>query len=144
MSDENKEPDLPPATLELRQTRLRVEEGELVRRNETGGIIMRVPLDDIETVQFVRKLNALAFAALGVAAGMVAIGYFVSEYNVVTVLLYVAAMFLAVFSLIGVREDVFVVRSRGEDIRVSCPDPSDAVAGFAASLKPLVGGPRGP
>jgi hypothetical protein len=65
----------------------------------------------------------LAFAALGVAAGMVAIGYFVSEYNVVTVLLYVAAMFLAVFSLIGVRVDVFVVRSRGRGHPGLVPGP---------------------
>ena len=48
---------LPPARLELQRTRLRVEEGELIRRNETGGIVTRVPLDDIEGVRYARDLS---------------------------------------------------------------------------------------
>ena len=142
MSDET--PDLPPASLELRKTYLRVEEGELVRRNEAGGVVMRVPLDDLESVAYVREFNPFSFAILLVAGGIAAIGYFVSQYNVVTVLLYVLAMLLGVFGLFGLRGDVVLVRTRGEAVRIASPDQADEVAGFVASLKQLCGGGHGP
>ncbi|MDB5313061.1 MAG: hypothetical protein JWO38_7263 [Gemmataceae bacterium] len=135
-------PDLPAASLDLRQTRLRVEEGELVRRNESGGVVMRVPFDDVESVAYVRELNTFAVATILVAGGLVAIGYYVSEYNVVRVLLYVGAMLIGVFGLFALRGDVIEVRTRGESLRIPSPDPTDEVIGFVMSLKQLCGGRR--
>lgn len=144
MSDDDKflNTNLPPARLELEQTRLRVEEGELIRRNKTGGIVTRVPLDDIEGVRYARDLSLFAVVTWLFSAGLAAIGYFVSENNVVSVALYVLSSLGAAFGLIGLLNDVLLVKTRGENIRIGCLDPGDEVAGFAASLKTMIGGGR--
>lgn len=144
MSDDekNNKLNLPPARLELQQTRLRVEEGELVRRNQTGGIVTRVPLDDIEGVRYARDLSLFAVVTWMFSAGLAAIGYFVSENNVVSVALYVLASLGAAFGLIGLLNDVLLVKTRGENMRIACADPADEVAGFAMSLKAMTGGGR--
>lgn len=140
--DKNLNTNLPPARLELEKTRLRVEEGELVRRNESGGIVTRVPLDDIESVRYARDLSLFAVVTWAFSAGLAAIGYFVSENNIVSVALYVLASLGAAFGLIGLMNDVLLVKTRGEDIRIACADPGDEVAGFALSLKTMTGGGR--
>jgi hypothetical protein len=138
--EKNNKLNLPPARLELQQTRLRVEEGELVRRNVSGGIVTRVPLDDIEGVRYTRDLSLFAVVTWLFSAGLAAIGFFVSENNVVSVALYVLASLGAAFGLIGLLNDVLLVKTRGENIRIACSDPGDEVAGFAMSLKAMTGG----
>jgi len=144
VSDDDKylNTNLPPARLELQRTRLRVEEGELVRRNEGGGIVTRVPLDDIEAVRYARDLSLFALVTWAFSAGLAAIGYFVSENNVVSVALYVLAILGAAFGMIGLLNDVLLVKTRGETIRIACLDPGDEVEGFAMSLKAMTGGGR--
>lgn len=74
------------------------------------------------------------------AAGLAALGYWVSEYNVVSVLLYVAALFLAAFGITMVRNDTLALTVRGKQVRIDCPDSADEVRGFATSLGRLIGG----
>ena len=134
-----KTPDLPPAALELRKTRLRVEEGELVRRNELGGAVMQVPLDDIESIIYSREISMFAIVMIVMAGGFASIGYFVSNYNVLNVILYVLAMLLCSFGVFGFRDDVIVLRTRGENFRITPPDQTDDVVGFVVSVKRLCG-----
>ncbi|OWK36376.1 hypothetical protein [Fimbriiglobus ruber] len=135
-------PARPPSVLELTKTRLAVEDGELVRRNDAGGVTMRIPLDDIEAIEFRRPFNPFCGVFVALAGGFAAVGYYVSEYNLLTVFLYISAMLLGLFGLLSAREDTVVVMSRGEPIRISCPDPADEASGFVASLRGLIGGPR--
>lgn len=135
--------DRPPTTLGLAKTRLVVEDGELIRRDEAGGVMLRFPLDDVEAVEFVRPFNPFALVALGFGAGLGAIGYFVSDYNVVTVFLYVAGMASVLMSLMGMFNDVVLLRVRGEEIRIESPDVANDIRGFVASLRSMVGGRAG-
>lgn len=58
----NDPPSAPQGLLVLPKTRLSVEDGELIRRGEPGGVIMRFPLDDVEAVDFVRPFNSFSLA----------------------------------------------------------------------------------
>ena len=54
--------------------------------------------------------------------------------------LCVLAMLIGVLGLLGLRGNVVVDRTQGEDVRTLSPDQTDEVVGFAASLKQLCGG----
>ena len=139
MNDDDRE-DGPARVLVLPKTRMAVEGGELIRREEAGGVMMRFPLDDVDAVRFVRPFNPYCLLPIGLAGGLVALGVWASEYNVLSVLLYVGAMFLAAFGMFGLRNDTLVLTVRGEEIRIDSPDTAEDVRGFAASLGSLIGG----
>jgi hypothetical protein len=139
MSDENTDANRPTRQLELTKTRLAVEDGELVRRSADDATVTRIPLDDLESCRYVRRFNPMSIAPLLLAIGLAALAYFVSEYNVVDVLLYTAALLVGAFAAFGLFEDIIEVRHRGESLRFECPDPTDEVRGFAVSLNRLLG-----
>jgi len=140
MKDDD-EDDRPAPHLELPKTGLAVLDGELVRRSDKGGMLLRIPLDDIDAVEFSRPFNFTCLVPFGLAAGFVALGVLVSEYNVVTVILYVLALCLAAFALFGLRNDVVILFARNQPpVHLSCDDSSDVVSGFVLSLKALIGG----
>jgi hypothetical protein len=129
-----------PGLLALPKTRLTVEDGELIRRGDGGEVMMRFPLDDIEAVDFVRPFNLFSLIPLSLAGGLVALGIWVSTSNILSVLLYVAAMFLTAFAFFGLRNDTLVLTVRGKEVRTDCSETADDVLGFATSLGGLIGG----
>jgi len=56
------------ALLELRLTRLRVEQGALVRRSQLGDVDLRIPLAEIDSAQFVRSRNWFGLVMMLLAA----------------------------------------------------------------------------
>jgi hypothetical protein len=139
MSDDNTDADRPTPQLELPKTRLAVVDGELVRRSGNGEVVTRIPLDDLESAIFRKQFNAMSFIPLAVCLGLAALAYFVSEYNVVDVVLYTAAILIGGFAAFGFFQDVIIVRSGGATLRFECPDSTDEVEGFALSLNRLLG-----
>jgi len=122
-------------TLSLPKTGLRISNGELQRTGKDGAITMRLPLDTIEGVEFRTGFDpACLFIAL-VGFGLGAIGYFVSENNILTSLLYAAGVVLLGITLLAARYTRIVVKARGEVIRIQCIDLVDEGEGFVSSLR---------
>jgi hypothetical protein len=76
------------------------------------------------------------FLAAGLGLG--AIGYLVSENNILTTLLYVAAALLAVVALLACRSQRIIIRSTVGVIDIQCVDQSDEGEGFVNSLRVLL------
>ena len=130
-----------PARLELPKTGLAVVGGELIRRTESGGINLRIPLDDLEAIEFTRPFSPSCLIPIALGLGLAAIGFFVSEYNVATIVLYVLALCLIAFGLFGTRSDTIILTARNQAaIRLSCDDAADVGAGFVLSVKASIGG----
>src|SRR3989442_179919 len=90
-------------TLTLPKTGLRITNRELQRTGKNGAVSMRLPLDAIEAVEFRTGFDpACLFIAL-IGCGLGAIGYYVSENNVMTCLLYAAGVVLLGISLLAAR-----------------------------------------
>jgi hypothetical protein len=122
-------------TLVLPKTGLRIGNGELQRRAKDGAVTMRLPLEALEEVEFRTGFDpACLFIAL-VGFGLGAIGYFVSENNILTCLLYAAGVVLLGISLLAARYTRIVIKARGEVIRIQCIDLVDEGEGFVLSLR---------
>jgi hypothetical protein len=132
------EPSLP--ILELRGAGLRVENGEFVHVNSTGGAIFRIPLDDIESVDYERTFNLAAVYMLLFAIGIAVLGYQFSEYQLLSVTFYFIAFTLGLISFIMLRVYRIVIRSRGERFGIIAPEVTDEIIGFVLSIKPMCGG----
>lgn len=142
MDDYDISDDAPTASLELRQTLLRIQDGELQRRNQDGGCVMRIPLDDIEDVAVCRQFEPVALVFLAIAGGLGAIGHFVSENWLFTAILYVVGLVPLFIGLFGMRGHYIVIRSAGDEVRVLSKDESDETVGFVNSVRLLRGGDR--
>jgi hypothetical protein len=125
--------------LELAKTRLRVVSGELQRLNKSGGVMLRLPLHQIEAVEFRSFFDPVCIVFMAMGVGLGAIGYYVSESNILTSLLYVAGVLLFGFGLLGSVSPYFVIRSRGETIYIQFSDLGDEGQGFVSSLRHMIG-----
>lgn len=127
------------AQLELFKTGLRVVDGELQQLNKEGGIVMRLPLRQIETVEFQSRLDPFCLVFIAVGIGLGAVGHYVSENNVLTALLYAAGIILVGFGLLGSVTRLIQIRSGAGGITIQCNDMVDEGEGFVCSLQGLIG-----
>ena len=65
--------------LALVKTRLRVRDGELQRLNSEGGVLLRVPLAELESFEIRTVVDPLAIVFIGVGAALGALTYFLWE-----------------------------------------------------------------
>ncbi|MBM4072396.1 MAG: hypothetical protein FJ271_26230 [Planctomycetes bacterium] len=132
------------ADLELFKTGLRVQNGELLRVNKNGGIAMRLPLSSIESVEFLSQFDPFCLVFICVGLGLGAVGYLVSESNLLTSFLYAGSIMLVGFGSLGMVMRVIRVQSPTGIIRIQCNDLIDEGEGFVCSLQQLIGkGARG-
>jgi hypothetical protein len=139
MGDAPATPQTADAELELCKTRLRVVGGDLIRLNEKGGIAMRLPLDEIEDVASVYRIEPLGPIFLLLALGIGAVAYYVSQYNILTTLLYIVALGLMALSIPGFLNRVIAVRARTGTTAIGFSDSWDEASGFVTSLRRLIG-----
>lgn len=132
-------PATPGAELELSKTRLRVIGGELQRLNDEGGIAMRLPLEEIEEVTSGSRVDPFGPVCVLLALGVGAIAYFVSQYNIVTTLLYIVALALLALGILGFLGRVIVIRAQTGTTAIVYSDGWDEAAGFITSLRRLIG-----
>lgn len=129
-----------PPRLELRGAGLRVENGEFVHLNSTGGAIFRIPLDDIESIDYERTFNLAAVYMLLFSIGIAILGYQLSEYQLLAAAFYFIAFTLGLISFIMLRVFRIVIRCRGERFGIIAPDVTDEIIGFVLSVKSMCGG----
>ncbi len=122
-------------TLTLPKTGLRITNGGLQRTSKHGAVTMRLPLEAIKSAAFHTGFDPACLEITLVGCGLGAIGYFVSENNVLTCLLYAAGVVLLGISLLAARYTRIVVKARGEVIRIPCIDLIDEGEGFILSLR---------
>ena len=142
MDDYDYSDEEPTASLELPQTMLRIQDGELQRRTQGGGTMMRIPLDDIEEITVRRQFEPISLVFVALAGGLGAIGYFVSEHWLFSGILYVIALLPLSIGVFGITGFYIVIRSAGGEVRVSSKDESDEPIGFVNSVRLLLGGNR--
>jgi hypothetical protein len=119
---------------------LRVLEGVLEWRNEQGGVLLRLPLEAVESVVLRYRFEPGSIVILGLAAGLAWVGWAVSESNWLTTLLYVAAILLGAIGLFGVIDHIVVIRSWNQTLRISCKDAAEEAAGFVMGLQTTMQG----
>lgn len=137
MTDDAPAPPDAETLFALQKTHLSVTAAEFRRGNEDGTFLTRIPLSEIDRVEFRRPFNPFCLIFLAAAAGVTAIGYFLAEANWLRVTLYVVGLLLGLFGLAGVRADSIQLDRRGERKRFDCLEGTDEVAAFAESLKEL-------
>jgi hypothetical protein len=142
MSHDDDDREQPRPYLELAKTRLSVEDGELLRRDDKGGIAMRIPLDDIESVRFSRPISFSPILPWFLAACLIALGRYFSESNTLSVLLYTFGAFAVFVGLVTIRKDTIFIRTRGEEMAIDCVEVADECQGFVASLRSMCGSNR--
>lgn len=125
--------------LELIKTRLLVVGRELQRLNTDGGVLLRLPIDDIQRVEFKKFLEWPVLVFFGVGAALAAIGYYVSENNILSSILYVVTAFIVGFGLIGMFGRYIVVHSSSGVNTINCSDLDDEGEGFVTSLRRMMG-----
>lgn len=143
-ADEDSDAGMSDPVLELFKTGLRVQDGELQRVNAQGGITMRLPLGTIESVEFRTGFDPFCLVFITVGSGLGAVGYMVSENNLLTSLLYAAGILLVGFGLLGCVVRWVRVCAPAGTIHIQCNDLIDEGEGFVCSLQALIGGAKGP
>lgn len=124
----------------LPKSRLYVFDEELQRRNEDGTLLLRLPLASIHKVEFRRPLNPFCLVFVGTGLVCVGIAWFVSANNLLSCLLYVAALVLLVLAIGGMRHDQIVVWTETDAIVLDCAEQSDEVKCFVASFQSVLAG----
>jgi hypothetical protein len=142
MEDYDYSDDESTADLELPQTMLRIEDGELQRRTHDGGTTMRVPLDDIEEIEVRREFEPVALVFLAIAAALGAIGHFISQSWLFTAILYVIGLVPLSIGVFGITGLYIVIRSTTGEVHVSSKDEPDETVGFVNSVRLLLSGGR--
>jgi hypothetical protein len=128
----------PEPLFALSKTRVCVYPGELQRKNEDGTLLLRLPLASIQSAVFRRPFNPSCLLLVGAAALFAAIGWFVSEYNWLSCLLYVAAVVVTVVAVIGSRSDRLVLRTDGGEVSFDCAELANEVTCFVTSLQEVL------
>jgi len=134
--DQDQDSDLP--YLELSRTNLVVVDGELQRLNKHGGLVLRLPLSTVEAVEMRNYFDPFSLIFLGLGAGLAWIGYAVSENNILTIVLYVAALLLAGLAVFGCIGQHIIVQATTGVLKIHVADSAEEGAGFVASLNQIL------
>jgi hypothetical protein len=124
--------------VELAKTQLRVCADELQRVNAYGGLLLRIPLADVESIELRASFDPLCLAFFGMGAGLAAVAFFIPEYVIATILLYVGAVGLAGLACFGMIARYFVIRTRDGETTVYCADSPDEGECFVISVRQLL------
>lgn len=129
--------------LQLPKTRLVVVGSELQRISSVGTVVLRIPLDEIQSIEFQMLLQPVGFLGCGVGVAFGIIAHYVSENNLVTVFLHVAAVLMFAFGTSGLYGRYIHVRTAAGVNTISCLDLTDEIEGFATSLRRMMAGREG-
>lgn len=124
--------------LELAKTRLRIEDGNLVQLNANGNPIMHLPLAEVRSLRFRKVVEPMGLAILTLALLIFCVGHFVCEHNLLKSLLYLAAVLIAGFGLLGLLSDRIHVRTQDGEVWLHCVDDADAGEAFVLSAHRLL------
>ena len=128
--------------LSLPKTRLDVLQTKLHRRNADDSILFWLPLSAVLSAEFRRPIDSRSLVIIAAGAGLVAIGRFVSDYNLVTCLLYVSALFIVILPIFGIRKDQLVLRTAENTMYIDCDELSGDVRCFTIALNILLNSGR--
>ncbi len=135
------------AVLHLVKTRLRVNDDELQRLNKDGGFLLRIPLADVQSIELRSSFDPICLVILAGALGVAAIAYFVSEWVILNIILYIVAIVLAIIACFGVIARSFVIRTVDGETKILNDDTPDEGECFVISVRRLLrtlGNDRGP
>lgn len=124
--------------LALTRTKLSVVDGEMQRLNWDNRMLLRLPLSEMERIQLRRTFDwrVFPFAATGIAIGLV--GYFVSENNVLSVILYVIGILLIGIGGLGSYGVAIDVTTRDGVTAIPCFDSLDRCECFVTSVRQMM------
>jgi|GEM_PF-367012 len=128
--------------LSLPKTRLDVLQSKLHRRNADGSILFWLPLSAVASAEFRRPIDARSLVMIAAGGVLVAIGHFVSEYNLVTCLLYISALFVVILPIFGIRKDQLVLKTAEDTMFVDCEEMPGDVRCFSIALNILLASDR--
>src|SRR5262245_60912161 len=126
-----------PVDLELAKTKLRVSGRQLLRLNSNDRAVLRIGLDDVKSVDLIRRFDPVSLLFIAVGVGLAVIGAYVSQSSLVTVVLYVAALPVTAMGFFGMQWPavIIVIRTKADDVRVQTNDPWDEAECFVASVR---------
>lgn len=131
-----------PTLFSLPKTRISITQNEMCRSNKDGSMLLRIPLNSIQSVEFRRPFAPSSITFLLVAAGLVAIGIYISAYNWLSVLLYVLAFLVGGIGILGMQRDTLFVQRAEGNLSFDCDEPSDEVRQFVMSFESILGQSR--
>lgn len=112
-----------------------VFEKELLRTNNRGDILLRVPLSAIQFIKFCRPISPMAYVFLAAAIGLSAVAWWVSEHNWLTRLIAVLAIFVAALGVIGIRDKVIILGTKSGNIKCDCSESPAEAESFAVNFQ---------
>lgn len=113
--------------------------GELIRFDADGEYLLRLPLNEILSVEARRQFDTLpAIGWIATAVGIAAIGWYLSEYHIVSVIIYVVAALFFAFPLVGAWSTGIVIRTCDGEATVSCVISREEAECFVISLRRLM------
>lgn len=137
-NDDRYDADEEQGDLELAKTRLLVEGDDLQRRNAKGGLLLRIPLVEVESIELRARFDPVCLLFLTGAVGVAAIAYFVSDYIILTCILYLAAIAMAILAFFGFVARSIVVRTPDGETAIQCDDTPDEAECFVISVRHLL------
>ncbi|MCZ2341785.1 MAG: hypothetical protein LC104_08310 [Bacteroidales bacterium] len=126
---------LPPAELELPLTELRVDQGELIRTFGGESVVMRLTIKDIDRVTAGRIFDSQCIVYVLASCGLLAMGFLLVEDRWLVISLCLLGLICGLQAISRMWCAMLTVRFRNEEVVIWCSDPSDVVAGFAATLR---------
>ena len=126
--------------LELAKTKLRLSGRELQRLNSNDRPVLKIGLDDVKSVDLIRRFDRGSLLFLAVGVGLAVIGKYVSENSSLTVILYVIALPVTAMGFFAMQWPavILVIQTREDAVRVQCSDPWDEAECFVASLRNIM------
>ena len=123
--------------LELAKTQLRLSGRELQRLNSNDRPVLKIGLDDVKSVDLIRRFDRVSLLFLAVGVGLAVIGKYVSENSLLTVILYVIALPVTAMGFFAMQWPavIFIIQTKEDAVRVQCNDPWDEAECFVASLR---------
>lgn len=119
--------------LELSKTRLAIEDDELRQLNSDGRHVLRIPLAEVKDLRFCKTIEPLGLGFLTIALLVWCVGYFVCENDILKSLIYISAVLLGGFGLLGIYSDRILVGTQRGNLLLNCPDRADEGQGFVVS-----------
>src|SRR5436190_6494638 len=124
------------AELTLPKTGLCVGESSFWRKNRDGSVLMQIPLNEIESLSFTRPLNPISIFFVAAAAGLIALGVYVSRTDWLSVFLYILAGIVGFIGLFGSMSDRLTIERRtGEKLVFDCNESAEDVRQFIMCVR---------
>lgn len=123
----------------LPKLRLKVYPSELRRFNEDGTLLLRMPLSAIAAAAKRQRFDPTMLVGLVAGLAITGIGWLVSQYNWLSVILYVLAVPLFLIAIFGCTRRTIVLKTdQGTIVLYAGDDQPDDVACFVSSLSQVL------